>query len=335
MKEYTYNGEQLGHYLSNLSEKKDDNGKKTTIGFECNGVYYKGFALESERDAEASMMKLVHGIKGTAQLIDMGILSGYAGREWYALRMPFYGEKNLVTFLRGKKELDEKSLVQLIIKMAEVPMRLEEIGICHNDIKPANILLDGEGNPVYIDFGIAFQVGAVSELYASNTGKYAAPEKRSGGTYNIQTDIFSFGVTCEEVLKTEKEMGMKYSSELASIIQRCVNKNPSERYSSFSELVEALNQYYDKQYTQKEKETFRRLKDDLSGLFKRLFFRVLIAGAYSVSALILVMGIYMRERPKDKIPLRPDGAPSILADFRIVCADISQCISDCFNNSSK
>ena len=79
--------------------------------------------------------------------------------------------------------------VELIAKVARTVHYAHEHGILHRDIKPGNILLDKNGEPLLTDFGLARLVEADSTVTATldvlGTPSYMAPEQASGGTTKV------------------------------------------------------------------------------------------------------------------------------------------------------
>jgi serine/threonine-protein kinase len=76
-------------------------------------------------------------------------------------------------------------------------------GIVHRDIKPSNILLDKNGDPYLMDFGIAKLLGGSSLTatgVAVGTPSYMAPEQWRGGDIDARTDIYALGVMLYEML---------------------------------------------------------------------------------------------------------------------------------------
>ena len=78
----------------------------------------------------------------------------------------------------------------------------EKLKIIHRDVKPSNILLDGDGNIKLCDFGISGQlVDSIAKTRDAGCRPYMAPEKidpqRNKG-YDVRSDIWSLGkIVCE------------------------------------------------------------------------------------------------------------------------------------------
>ena len=94
--------------------------------------------------------------------------------------------------------IEGQKLVQYAVKLLEALIYLEEKNLTHNDIKPANILIDQYGRPKLADFGLSKQLKTLDDLSDDFTGSpaYLAPEVLNQKTYSpIKADIWSFGMT--------------------------------------------------------------------------------------------------------------------------------------------
>jgi TolB-like protein/Flp pilus assembly protein TadD len=162
--------------------------------------------------------------------------------------------------------------VELIVKIAHTVHYAHEHGILHRDIKPGNILLDGKGEPHLTDFGLARLVETESTvtrtLEVLGTPSYMAPEQAVGNNHAIRsvTDVYGLGAvlyqlltghpsfaggttyeTIKLLLDTEPRQprlwNPKIDRDLSTICLKCLEKDPSRRYSSALALAEDLERW--------------------------------------------------------------------------------------------
>jgi serine/threonine protein kinase len=157
--------------------------------------------------------------------------------------------------------------VSTAIQIAEGLQEAHSKGIVHRDIKADNIMLSAKGQPKVMDFGLAKLKGSLKLTRTSSTVgtlAYMAPEQIQGEEADARSDIFAFGVLFFEMLtgklpfRGEHEAAMMYSivneepqdpvafvPELSPIvvnlIQRCLEKDPKDRYQHFDDIVADLH----------------------------------------------------------------------------------------------
>ena len=118
-------------------------------------------------------------------------------------------------------------------------------GIIHRDLKPGNIMLVQSGAKV-LDFGLAKMDQDDAPLTASHavmgTPGYMAPEQREGKPADARTDIYSLGcVLCEASTGARPGSGPRVPSRrLETIVNRCLEQDPEDRWQSVAELEHAL-----------------------------------------------------------------------------------------------
>jgi len=185
------------------------------------------------------------------------------------------------TYYIAMEYLDGRSLKELILSRDPAPIGVtveyaqqvlsalgfaHRHGIVHRDIKPHNVLVDGEGRVKVTDFGIA-RAGTSQMTEAGSivgTAQYLSPEQARGGDVDQRSDIYSVGVLMYEMLTgevpfsgdTPVEIAMKHLSqtpeppsmrrhdvprELDMIVMRALAKNPDDRYQSADEMKADLD----------------------------------------------------------------------------------------------
>ena len=123
--------------------------------------------------------------------------------------------------------------------------------IIYRDMKPSNIMLKPDGNIVLFDFGIAreFKEKNLADTTCLGTVGYAAPEQFGNmGQTDPRTDIYGLGATLYHLvtgmnpseppyeMKPIREINPSLPEGLESVILKCTQRNPNDRYQSAAEL---------------------------------------------------------------------------------------------------
>jgi len=142
-------------------------------------------------------------------------------------------------------------------------------GIVHRDIKPANVMISRQGGVKLMDFGIARDT-SFGDLTEAGTGigtpAYMSPEQVLGDKLDARSDIFSLGVLVYQMvtgkkpfvederrsamhkIRLEKHVGARKLNpeiprELERVIDRCLEKQPRDRWRSAQHMVMALERF--------------------------------------------------------------------------------------------
>lgn len=135
-----------------------------------------------------------------ARLLDHGLDDD--GRPWLALE--YVDGANLVDWADTEK-LNLRARIDLFRQVCAAVQHAHEHFVVHRDLKPANILVDREGHPKVLDFGVAKRIDEAPQTtrtgaFAGFTPEYAAPEQVSGGTISAATDVYALGVILYQLL---------------------------------------------------------------------------------------------------------------------------------------
>ncbi|MEM9479008.1 MAG: serine/threonine-protein kinase [Verrucomicrobiota bacterium] len=194
------------------------------------------------------------------------------GHDFYS--MAYISGGTLRDHLHEIRE-DRRSAVSLMAKVARTMQIAHEQGILHRDLKPGNILLDETGEPLISDFGLAFDlrqnIGLTLTGQILGTPQYMAPEQAGvqSGAITTHADIYSLGAILYELLsgrpvleadsltaalrcltdETPTRLRLLDASidrDLETIVAKCLEKNPVDRYDSARSLADDLEAWIDR-----------------------------------------------------------------------------------------
>lgn len=191
--------------------------------------------------------------------------------------LPFFSMKfaaggNLLDAVALALHNDVRHSVALMAKVARALHYAHCQRILHRDLKPGNILLDGRGEPLVSDFGLAKWIDATSDLTRTltifGTPGYIAPEqaKRSNINLTSAADVYSLGAILFElftgrtpflgehalaVLQQASENPAPklrsllpgFDRDLETICAKCLEREPQARYRSADDLAEDLDRW--------------------------------------------------------------------------------------------
>lgn len=190
---------------------------------------------------------------------------GEAGGVHYIV-MKFIEGRPLDAIIEGQGALPIAVVVAVLRATASALAYAHERGTIHRDIKSSNILIDQEGRVYVSDFGLA-RAAEDSKVTPSGavmgTPQFMSPEQCSGAPVGPQGDQYSLGIVGFQMLAGTapfeassvlavvqhhyftpppdlQKLRDDVPDAVATIIRRCVEKDPARRFTSTAELVEAL-----------------------------------------------------------------------------------------------
>ena len=167
--------------------------------------------------------------------------------------------------IERQRHLPELEVLDVGIKVASALAAALRHGLLHLDIKPGNILFNGEGEPKVVDFGLARKADADTDAYAPifGTPYYIAPERvrqegdsflcdmysLAGTLYHALTGHVPFEApTVEEVVAAHLQASLRPAHEVlqgitlptSEALSRAMGKDPRQRFPSYDEFIMAL-----------------------------------------------------------------------------------------------
>jgi len=196
-----------------LGERDDRDGKgKVAIKLVCPGMDCE-FILSRFRRERQTLARMKH--PNIAQLIDSGTTS--QGLPYIVME---YIDGPRITEHARELKLETNARLILFLSICSAVDYAHRNFVIHRDIKPGNILVDPEGVPKLLDFGICKLLAeSVSDLNPNETASrvlmtpsYASPEQVRGEAVNLLSDVYSLGVVLYELL-TDKPFAKLNSHE--------------------------------------------------------------------------------------------------------------------------
>ena len=233
--------------------------------------------LAHQEDADHVMARFRREAETAARLEHPNIVPIYQVGET-ADGFPYYTMKYAVagSLLQARGPLLEhpRHSAALMVKVARAVQYAHESGVLHRDLKPGNILLDSHGEPLVSDFGLARCESVSSYLTRSlssfGTPGYIAPEQADGPAAQLTpaADVYSLGAILFELLTGRtpfvgdnafavmKRSAVEHAPKLRTlaphidrdlevICDRCLEREPCDRYQSAGELAYDLQNWLD------------------------------------------------------------------------------------------
>lgn len=212
--------------------------------------YRHRFELEAQLATRLESPHIVH-------VLDYG----QDGDRHY-LVMEYVEGDSLARILKETVRLPRTVALSMAGQAAEALEEAHRRGMVHGDIKPENILVADDGTAKVADFGLARALREVASTQRSlfrATPHYAAPELASG-LPDIRSDIYALGIVLYQMLSGRvpfeadspaaiarlhetapvPPLGITVAAGVEAILERCLAKDPDDRYQEPGELVEAL-----------------------------------------------------------------------------------------------
>lgn len=209
---------------------------------------------------------------GIARLLDGGVLPD--GRPFIA--MEYIEGSDLLTHVE-RERLDFHARLELFLEICEAVAHAHARGIVHRDIKPSNILINPQGRPKLMDFGIAKVLHGDPERTDLTrtesrpmTLQYAAPEQVLGAHVETSTDVYALGVVLYRLLAAtspyedtrtstrELEEAICYrepsrpsvtsgnrrlSGDMDTIVMMALRKEPERRYPDADAMARDIRRF--------------------------------------------------------------------------------------------
>jgi hypothetical protein len=178
--------------------------------------------------------------------------------------MEYIQGDTLGDIIKQRTEMPVARKLQLLEELCDGMDYAHRKRVIHRDIKPANVMIDDEGKLRILDFGIArLGTGFTAFGKVMGTPNYMAPEQWDGHGVDGRSDIFAAGALAYEFFSYQRafpgndlpsvmrlittgsprplrDVSPGIDAELAKIIERCLARDPKQRFQTFGELLKCF-----------------------------------------------------------------------------------------------
>jgi eukaryotic-like serine/threonine-protein kinase len=217
--------------------------------------------LKQPNPSERVMERFFREARAVARLDHPNIVavhdSGFDdGRCWVAYQL--VGGRPLWWY-RDHHRMDAITVARMIRALADALDHSHRMGVVHRDIKPANVLIDDQGRPRLIDFGLArrsdFESDLTREGAVVGTPAYMSPEQALGLSRKVdeRSDVYSLGVIFYELLygrrpdennsrsQIKEPMNATIPPTLDRVCAKAMANDPAARHPTARALADELD----------------------------------------------------------------------------------------------
>jgi serine/threonine-protein kinase len=182
------------------------------------------------------------------------------------LTMQWVDGETLAARIAREAPMPPDRVIEIGRKLAGALAAAHAVRVLHRDIKPTNILMNPDGEPLITDFGLARLVGGPGETLDGvfvGTPDYASPEQARGGPVDERADLYALGLTLFEMATGRRpflgtnpgdilelhrtasppeprSLRADLPEDLSGLILRCLEKDLDRRVASAAELKAGL-----------------------------------------------------------------------------------------------
>ncbi|MEZ0122750.1 MAG: protein kinase [Candidatus Reddybacter sp.] len=272
-----------------LETRMDFDGYKIIREVHASSRSHVYLALDEETDSKVILKAPSIDLRGEPAYLERFLMEEWVGRRIdsaYVLKSceqtskrnylyivtEYIEGQTLMQWMRDNPKPDMETVRAIVEQIAKGLGSFHRQEMLHQDLRPANIMIDSTGTVKIIDFG-STKVAGISEMAKPidqeellGTTQYSAPEYFLGESPTTRSDLFSLGVITYQMLTGKLPYGIKvsqartrlaqnklsYDSALAAdreippwvdeVIKKAVQPNPQKRYQELSEFIFDLRQ---------------------------------------------------------------------------------------------
>ena len=210
--------------------------------------------------AEGQQLAQIHH-QHVARIYDVGTYKGH-----YFLVMDFIEGRNIHQIVQENGVFEVGTAISLMIKVTSALKLVHKKGIIHRDITPKNIMVDCDGNPVLLDFGISKSSKSPqgetvamespgNKRFVTGAPGFISPERYNGHRLTPAADVFSLGQTfcyaltgavsrnrgeLQHILPEHLSCSKTKALQISALIKAMTEPDPKNRLKDASEVLKEL-----------------------------------------------------------------------------------------------
>jgi protein kinase-like protein len=192
----------------------------------------------------AALARFHNEVRIARQVSHPNVCRMYDIGEWEDmpfLSMEYVDGEDLASLLRRIGRLPSDKAVEIARRLCAALAAAHEKGVLHRDFKPANIMIDGRGQVLITDFGLAAIAAQVTGPEARHgTPGYMAPEQLSGNQASVRSDIYALGLVLYEMFTGRRPFEAQSREELQRLEETGAPAGPSTLVRDLDPAVERV-----------------------------------------------------------------------------------------------
>jgi len=192
----------------------------------------------------AALARFHNEVRIARQVSHPNVCRVYDIGEWQGmpfLSMEYVDGEDLASLLRRIGRLPSDKAVEIARRLCAALSAAHEKGVLHRDFKPGNIMIDGRGQVLITDFGLAALAAQVTGPEARyGTPAYMAPEQLAGKQVSVRSDIYALGLVLYEMFTGRRAFEAQSREELQRLEETAAPPGPSTLVRDLDPAVERV-----------------------------------------------------------------------------------------------
>ena len=202
--------------------------------------------------------------KNVVRIFDIGEADGIK-----FITMEYVPGRDLRSLLLDKGKLPVSEALPIVRQICSALAAAHAEGVIHRDLKPGNIMQDGQGRIVVMDFGLARSLEDTAKMTQTGamlgTVQYMSPEQAMAGKLDARSDLFTIGLISYELLtgntpyaadsalaslvkRTQEraipavEVDPSIPKPVSDLVSKCLERDPANRFQTADEIIQCIDE---------------------------------------------------------------------------------------------